>query len=123
MSPGYLLTICIGGGIGSILRYSLSHKLLMSYGGATLPWATLAVNVIGSLCIGWLYGYANLSQIEWVRPLVIIGFLGGFTTFSTFSLETIMLIESGRYLSAALYVLTTNIVAIAATGWALSMHK
>lgn len=78
-----LLCIFLGGGLGSICRYSIGAFLLHSSGRA-FPWATLAANVIGCLCIGLLSGFFERRQAGIVYLLLVTGFCGGFTTFSTF---------------------------------------
>ncbi|MFP3874959.1 MAG: fluoride efflux transporter CrcB [Thiohalophilus sp.] len=101
-----ILAIAVGGAIGSVLRFTLSggvHQWL----GRDFPYGTLSVNVLGSLLMGFLYivllERASLGP-EW-RALLLIGLLGAFTTFSTFSLETLNLIESGALLKAGLNIL------------------
>lgn len=101
----HAIAIAFGGALGALLRYwgTLgAHTLL----GKGFPYGTLTVNVIGSLLVGIIYVLlVERLQLgtEW-RALLITGLLGGFTTFSTFSLETLMLIEQGELLKAALNV-------------------
>ncbi len=97
-----------GGGAGAVLRYQLGRSMTYWLGPAAVsafPWATLAVNVIGSLSMGLLAGW--LAQFgtggEHWRLLVGVGLLGGFTTFSSFSLELMLLIERGQAGSAFAY--------------------
>ena len=101
-----LLSIAAGGAVGALLRFWFSsgaHYLL----GKGFPYGTLLVNVLGSFVIGVVYVYmierGELSE-DW-RAFLIIGLLGAFTTFSTFSFETINLIETGEMLKAGLNVL------------------
>jgi fluoride exporter len=101
----HLLAIAAGGAIGSLLRYGSTvgvHQLF----GKGFPYGTLTVNVIGSLLVGILYVILVerlQTGLEW-RALLITGLLGGFTTFSAFSLETLMLVEQGEMMKAALNI-------------------
>lgn len=116
-----LLLIGTGSFIGGILRYLISFPLLHRHPDG-FPWGTLLVNVLGCLCIGLLYGYAERWNFpkEW-RLFLATGILGGFTTFSTFSNETVTLFNNGYYGYAISYVLSSLVAGIAATflGWFL----
>ena len=95
------LFVFLGGGTGSVLRYLMG----MWIGSAAFPWATLAVNAVGSLAIGLFGGWAaRFGWSEALRLSLMTGLCGGFTTFSTFSKESLALIESGRYGLFVLYV-------------------
>lgn len=101
-----VLFIAAGGAIGSVFRYLVSTGIYILVGRA-FPYGTLTVNVAGSMMIGVLYilFFERMDvSAEW-RAGLIIGFLGGFTTFSSFSLETMNLIEAGEQLRALLNVL------------------
>ena len=109
-----ILLVAVGSGLGGVLRY-----LVPSWIGAAkgFPWATLTVNVGGSLLIGILSGLLARhggSSAEAVRAFAVVGFCGGFTTFSTFSNETFRLIESNQWLSAAVYVGVSVVAGLAA---------
>ena len=96
-----LLGVAIGGAIGSVLRYLIQIQSLQWFGDS-FPYGTLLVNVAGSLLIGFL-SFIFLERItvsEEVRFAILVGVLGGFTTFSTFSLETFNFIQQGDYLVA-----------------------
>jgi fluoride exporter len=94
--------VALGGALGSAARYSLSG--LVQGNRLGFPWGTLAVNLIGCLLIGALMAWLELGilRAEW-RHLLVIGVLGGFTTFSAFSYETIHLVVDGNALTALAY--------------------
>ena len=101
-----VLAVMLGGAVGAGLRYGLS-LILNPPIGAGLPWGTLTANLLGCLLIGWLS--STLSDApEAVRLGVLVGVLGGFTTFSSFGLETIRLMQAGEWMSAVTYVLLSN---------------
>ena len=103
------LLVAIGGAFGSVLRYGVSVWAVEVL-GAGFPWGTLAVNVLGSAAIG-LAGGAGLAGE--LRLLLVTGVLGGFTTFSSFSLETGLLFQRAWWL-AALYVAASLLLGLAA---------
>ena len=97
-----LMVIAVGGGVGAVGRYLLA--------GWTFPLGTLAVNVFGCLVIGVLgavFGGPHLIRQEY-RLLLMVGLLGGFTTFSTFGLETMAMINEGQFALAGVNVLLSN---------------
>ena len=104
------LHVALGGGIGALLRYQAGRAMTMWLGPTMVsifPWATLAVNAIGSLLMGLLAGWlARHGQGgDQLRLLLGVGLLGGFTTFSAFSLEMAMLIQRGQLTFALLYLI------------------
>ncbi|MHC5068792.1 MAG: fluoride efflux transporter FluC [Planctomycetota bacterium] len=108
---------------GGVLRWALVHVVdgtLIPRWGAW-PWATLVANVLGSLLIGLVAGV--WSQHEWVRLLVMAGLLGGFTTFSSFSLQTIELIGRGAWLPALAYVATSLLACLIAAALGLALGR
>lgn len=109
-----LFAVMLGGAAGSALRYGVSVWLNPSV-GAGIPWGTLTVNVIGCLLIGWMANWMTGSN-EALRLGVLVGLLGGFTTFSSFGLETIRLVQSEQIGAAVIYVLVSNFAGLAA-GW------
>jgi CrcB protein len=116
-SPLALALVAVGGAVGSVLRYLLS-LLAVAWLGAGFPWGTLMVNLLGSLAIGVLGGLGVQGEL---RLLLVTGLLGGFTTFSAFSLETGALAERSPGL-AALYVAASVGLGLGAfaLGWSLA---
>lgn len=108
------LAVALGGALGSMARYGSVRALTPL--GAWLPYGTLAVNVLGSFVAGLLYVVLTerTAAGEPWRALVMVGFLGGFTTFSAFSLETLRLVETGALLPALWNVLLTVLVCLGA---------
>ena len=109
-----ILLVAIGSGLGGVLRYLVPCWIGAAKG---FPWATLTVNVVGSLLIGLLSGLLARhggSSAESIRAFAVVGFCGGFTTFSTFSNETFSLIESSQWLSAVAYVSLSILAGLAA---------
>lgn len=100
-----LLAIFLGGGFGAIARYSLA-ACVQKHLGTGLPWGTLAVNLLGAFAMGLLVElFALKSNLpEPARLLLTTGFLGGFTTFSAFSLESALMVQKGDYAQLAVYI-------------------
>lgn len=109
-----------GGAVGSALRLAVSTWCEGKF-GATFPWGTFAVNVIGSFLIGLVFvfteGVTSGAIQAHTRALLITGFLGGFTTFSAFSLQTLALFEKGDLIGVVANVLGSIVVCLAAV-WA-----
>ncbi len=102
-----LVLVALGGALGAVLRYLTGLAV-------AFPFGTLAVNVAGSLAIGLLWVALTARGLTQWQPLVITGFLGGFTTFSAFSLDTLRLVEDGRSGMAGAYVLASVVVSLGA---------
>lgn len=100
--------VAAGGALGAVARFLISTWLFLP---GRFPWATLAINIAGSLAIGMVWGLGQSQPWfeQWGRYLVVVGLLGGFTTFSAFSIETAALLESGRHGQALGYVLASVI--------------
>jgi len=109
-----LLLIGIGGAVGAISRYGLS-SLVYQFTGRGFPWGTLVVNVVGSLLMGFLSVWLIERVVSTdLRALLMVGFLGALITFSTFSIETLTLIEQGAHARAFANMLASVIVCVAA---------
>ncbi|MDQ7011390.1 MAG: fluoride efflux transporter CrcB [Mariprofundaceae bacterium] len=98
----HLLAIAAGGAIGASLRWLLAGAVQRAAGGS-FPWGTFAVNALGSLMLGFLFVWLieRSSSGELLRLAITVGLLGAFTTFSTYSLESLRLLQSGAFLLAA----------------------
>ena len=113
MSAGVWIAVGVGGAVGSMARYGVG--LGARAFRPDWPWGTLAVNIVGSFLIGLLFAWFLVRPApDWVRVGMITGVLGGFTTFSAFSIETLELVRAGSISSALLYVGLTLIVGLAA---------
>ncbi len=108
-----ILSIAAGGAIGSVLRHYAGKGALLLF-GAGFPYGTLFVNIAGSFLMGVLIAFfahtANLSQ-EW-RAFLTVGFLGGFTTFSTFSLDAVTLYQRGEMMASAMYIVLSLVLSL-----------
>lgn len=112
------MVIMLGGAIGSALRYALSTWVGGLMAGF-FPWGTLAVNIFGSFVIGLFVGLAQIEGVWWSSPdaraFIVVGVLGGFTTFSAFSLQTMLLFQSGQALYALGNILLSVLLCLLAT--------
>jgi fluoride exporter len=109
------LWVFLGGGLGAVARYALG-AWIVARAGAAFPLHTLAINVSGSFAIGLLLAVlaARFHVGPAARLFLVVGFLGGYTTFSSYSYEALALIESGALRQAALYVLGSNALSLLA---------
>ncbi|RVU84096.1 fluoride efflux transporter CrcB [Leucothrix sargassi] len=96
----------LGGALGALSRYGVAQLMLTAF-GRSFPYATLTVNVLGSFCMGYLtvYFMSKVNVDPMIRLFLLVGFMGAFTTFSTFSMDTLNLIESGFVTKAFLNIL------------------
>ncbi len=101
-----IVYVALGGAIGSVLRYLLQN-LIGSLTGKDFPYGTMMINIAGSCAMGILIGWLSRSipqNAHDIRLFVAVGVLGGFTTFSSFSLDAITLYEQGRFSEMAIYI-------------------
>ncbi len=111
-----LIYVMLGGAVGSALRYISSTLIGRAY-GTDFPYSTLAVNIIGSFLMGvWIGVMTNLlpDKARNLHLLFAVGVLGGFTTFSTFSLDIYYLFERGEYLQVAGYIFSSVLISVLA---------
>jgi CrcB protein len=108
MTATSVLWVAAGGAIGSVARYWLAAAVAALTGPA-FPWGTLLINIVGSFVIGWFGVLTSaagpLDVPAEVRVFVLIGLCGGFTTFSSFSLQTLELLQAGEFVRAGGYIL------------------
>jgi len=112
-----LILVALGGALGASARYGLGLAALRLAPGAAWPWATLAANVAGGLLMGLLAGWLTLkggAEQEALRLFAAVGVLGGFTTFSAFSLEAVQMIERRQWTMAGGYVALSVALSMAA---------
>lgn len=117
------LAVAIGGALGSVTRYGVGLLLPVSTG--KFAWATFLVNLVGSFLIGVAYVLIVQKQ-SWspeMRLWVMTGFLGGFTTFSSFSLEALQLWQQGQILQALIYIVSSVVCCLLAVGLAVALTQ
>lgn len=119
-----LLAVAFGGALGSVCRL-LCGAWVASFAGKSFPWGTMSVNVIGSLLIGLVYVLLleKFRAPEIWTHLLIIGVLGGFTTFSAFSLDTVSMLSQGEVIEAFAYVLGTVTLCLLSTATGLWLAR
>ncbi len=110
-----LVQVAVGGALGAVLRY-LTRIFVERPIAADFPYATIAVNVAGSFVVGILFvAFGGLNdQTSRIAPFLIVGFLGGYTTFSAYSLDAWLLFNQGRIYEALVYVLGTVVLSLLA---------
>jgi len=119
-----LLLVAVGGAFGSIARYLMASSIQKSTGWL-FPIGTVLVNILGCFLIGLLYVWlvARPDPRHDLRALLMVGVMGGFTTFSSFSLETVTLLMSGSYGSAALNVAVSVVACLVGTGLGIGLAR
>jgi len=122
----YAIMVFVGGGLGSMARYGV-NLLAASWLGTAFPYGTLAVNALGGLVMGLFTGlitpYLDLKAALELRVLLVTGVLGGFTTFSAFSLDAVVLWEKGAIAEALFYVLASLVLAIGGVALGLALTR
>ena len=123
MEPSKLLAVFLGGGLGATARYLVGQIFAMYLPITLFPWPTFLVNMLGSFALG----IVMLQYKEHPQPLYWLlmgtGICGGFTTFSTFSLETMLLLQRERYLLAASYAFGSVFLGVALAAIAVNLLK
>jgi CrcB protein len=117
--------VAAGGAIGSLGRFWLAGAMARLT-GPDYPWGTILINILGSCLIGWLAGVAVMGRVqnaESLRAFAMAGVCGGFTTFSSFSLQTFQLLRDGHPWGAAANVAVSVCLCLAATGFGLWLAR
>jgi fluoride exporter len=118
--------VFLGAGIGGVARHALNNALPKVF-GSDYPWATPIINITGSLVMGFLVGWlafkAGAGWSQHLRLFAATGVLGGYTTFSTFSLETVMLIERNAFGAALAYVVGSVVFGVLGLYTALALTR
>jgi len=118
-----LFPVMVGGAIGAGARH-LIGQIMLARLGPGFPWWTLSINIVGSLLMGLLIGWlARSGGGDTARLFLGVGILGGFTTFSSFSMEFWTLFERGQAVQAAAYVLASVVIGVAVCGAGLLMMR
>lgn len=120
---GYALAVVGGGAVGCVARYAVGRAAPLLLDLRTFPWHTFGINVAGSFVLGLVaVWYKSHPQPAWYL-LLGTGFCGGFTTFSTFSLETLTLLEEDRPAAAAVYAVGSVVAGLVAAGLAVKLAR
>jgi len=114
MNWGIVFAVGVGGFLGAISRFIIA-SFVQKLSGASFPYGTLAVNILGSLIIGYLFLFFEQTVAPAQKAMFVTGFLGALTTFSTFSLETVLMLQNGLFLKAITNVTLNAILCIGAT--------
>lgn len=121
MTPLLFLAIAAAGGVGAVCRFVLDG-LLTSLSEADFPWPTVLINITGSLLLGLITGFAVSGLLPEAWRLVLgTGFLGGYTTFSTASVDTVRLLQQQRWAAGIVHGLGTLVIAVGAAGLGLGL--
>jgi CrcB protein len=111
---GMVLAVGVGGGLGALARYYIAGWIQAA--SSSFPWGIFIVNITGGLLMGMIVeaGALKLNLSPELRSFLTVGILGGYTTFSTFSLDSVLLLQKGEYLQAAFYAIGSVVLSILA---------
>jgi CrcB protein len=118
-TPGRMVLLALGGGTGTVLRFLVNLWVRKHWEDAVFPWHTFGINITGSILLGWLAVVCKDKPLWYL--LLGTGVCGGFTTFSTFSVEAIQLLEKGRPGLAVVYVLGSVLAGLAGAYVAMAL--
>jgi CrcB protein len=115
MTPMIILAVALGGGVGAVIRFFVASTI-QSAAWPGYPWGIFVVNITGGFAMGLIVELSALRMqlTPEMRAFLTTGVLGGYTTFSTFSLDSVLLIERGNYGSAAIYIVGSTLLSILA---------
>ncbi|WP_312137796.1 fluoride efflux transporter CrcB [Brevundimonas sp. BH3] len=122
----HFLLVATGGALGALARYGAGIAAFRLVGAGQWPWGTFAVNLTGGLLIGLITGwlaFKGSANGENIRLFAVVGVLGGFTTFSAFSLEVVAMLERREMATAALYALASVILSVVAVFVGLTIMR
>ncbi len=119
-----VIAVFVGGGLGSLARFGVSKATLALFGGVLFPLGTLLANVLSCLVVALVAGAGTsfFDPVPVLRPALLIGFCGGFSTFSTFSFETFELMRNGHALIAVANVLISVLLCLGVLYWLLKQQ-
>ena len=119
-----IFSIALGGALGAVSRYCLGNFVSRII-GSSLPYGTFVINILGCFCMGFLMTLIierNILPAAW-RLFLCVGFLGGFTTFSSFGYETLMLLQEGRYLAVLGYAGGSIVLGLVAAALGVALGR
>lgn len=120
---GTVLWVALGGAAGSVLRYLAGEGAKRLGAWASIPWATLTVNILGSLVLGFILRWSLSSEATpQFRAFLVIGLCGGFTTFSAFSAETAAMLQANQPSRAIAYALASVLLSVGAVFAGAALH-
>lgn len=116
-----VIAIALAGALGALTRYAVGSWI----GSHEFPWSTLVINVVGSAVLGTVVGLfvRTLTVPMWIQSAIVVGFLGAFTTFSTFSLDVVRLLDTGRLGLASAYITSSVVGGVVALRVALTFAR
>lgn len=119
-----ILAIALGGAVGAVLRHGVNNAAMSAF-GTHFPWGIMIANVLGSFILGCLVTcFANFWDVPHLwRTFIVVGGLGAFTTFSTFSLDGVLMLERGDYAQAAFYVMGSVVLGMAALAGGMALVR